>query len=524
MNKEKVLLTGASGSMGWESFQRLWERRSDYDIVLLLRPSKKNKRRFRRYEQEAGIAPFRGAGVAEGGGLKIVWGDVLNREDVEEACRGIDWCLHTLALISPEADRKPEMTYRVNYLGTKTIVEVLEAQDPENVRMVYISSIATYGDRLPPLHWGRTGDPVIPSKFDNYALTKIRAELAVMHSRIRYKVVLRQTFIMIPDLLSLMDPIMYHQALNSFMENITARDSGRLLVSCLDVPPDSPFWNEYHNVSGGPACRTTCMELLESFFGMLGMDARKVMDRNWFALKNFHMVFFEDADRLNRYLHHWEGGWSQEDYYREVWKAMPWYLKLVAWLNRSLRPFRWLVQAATHATMKRMALKPRGTLRWIRDHDRERVDAFFGSRETWEAIPDWKEEMPSLDHGQPHVRLDHGYDESKAQLEWEDLQQAAAFRGGILLGDEADSNEAGSSEGSGTGAGPGTAAGKGGWDGDMYRMLHWECAQGHRFDMSPHAVLKGGHWCTECISEPWDYGAFAGTNRFAAQVLDPPVE
>ncbi len=76
--------------MGFETFKELWKRREHYDIVLLLRPSPRNKRLFREYAGE---------------GLDIVWGDVLNQKDVIKACQGIDWCLHTMALISPEADR-----------------------------------------------------------------------------------------------------------------------------------------------------------------------------------------------------------------------------------------------------------------------------------------------------------------------------------------------------------------------------------------------------------------------------------
>ena len=321
--KQRVLLTGASGSMGFEAFQLLWEKRERYDIVLLLRPSRKNKRLFRYYEKQSGIVPIRGAGTVEGKGLRIVWGDALNREDVVEACRGIDWCLHTMALISPEADRDPEMADRVNARATHSLVEAIEAQDPEHIRMVYIGSVAMYGDRLPPVHVGRTGDPLLPSIYDHYAISKIKGELAVMQSRIRQRVSLRQTFIMIPELFSLMDPIMFHQPINSFMENITARDAGRLLVNCLDMGDDSDFWGRYYNISGGPGCRTTFLEFLERIYSMLGIDYRRVMERNWFALKNFHMQFFEDAQVLNGYLHHWEGGQSLEDFYREVWKNSP---------------------------------------------------------------------------------------------------------------------------------------------------------------------------------------------------------
>lgn len=201
LKKQVVLLTGASGSMGFEAFKILWNKREKYALRLLLRPSKKNRKKFRKYEKQA----------LQEGGLKIVWGDVLNREDVNTACRGIDWCLHPLALISPGADRNPEMAHKVNARGTRYIVEAIEAQDPAQIKLVYIGSIAEYGDLLPPVHTGRCGDPILPSKYDHYALSKIRGELAVMQSNIRHRVSLRQTFILIPELLSLRDPIMFHQ-------------------------------------------------------------------------------------------------------------------------------------------------------------------------------------------------------------------------------------------------------------------------------------------------------------------------
>jgi len=494
-SRQVVLLTGASGSMGFETFKQLWERRGQHDLVLLLRPSSKNKKLFRSYEKEAGVKPFDGRGIARGEGLKIVWGDALEKEDVTEACKGIDWCLHTMALISPEADRKPELAEKINFEATRNIVEAIEAQDPENIRMVHIGSVAQYGDRLPPVHMGRTGDPILPSLYDYYALTKIRAELAVMQSRIRHRVSLRQTFIMIPELFSLMDPIMFHQPINSFMENITARDSGRLMVNCLEVADDSDFWGNYYNISGGPECRTTFFELLEKVYGMLGLQPARVMERNWFALKNFHMLYYEDAEKLDQYLHHWDGVQSQEDYYRVVWEKMPWYLKMTAWCCKHLPPYRWMVERITHSQLSKLSQQPDGTRYWVAHNDSGKINAFYGSLEAFQAIPGWGDRMPSLDQQQPAMRLTHGYDEDKETLDLEDLQTAAGFRGGVLKSDS--------------------------WGGDVHTPLAWTCCQEHTFEMTPHAVLKGGHWCVDCIGPPWNYQALVEDNPFAAQVLDP---
>ena len=492
-DKPVVLLTGASGSMGFEVFKLLWEKRDRFEIVLLLRSSRKNKKQFRTFEKQSGIVPTREDGTVAGNGLKIVWGDALNREDVEEACKRIDWCLHAMALISPAADHDPEMTKKVNTRATRYIVEAIEAQDPEHIKLVYIGSVAEYGDRLPPVHVGRAGDPIIPSVYDHYAITKIKAELAVMQSRIRHRVSLRQTFIMIPGLFSLMDPIMFHQPINSFMENITARDSGRLLINCLEVPEDSDFWGRYFNSSGGPSCRTTYLEFLDRIYRMLGIDYRKAMERNWFALKNFHMQFYSDTYRLNEYLHHWDGGQTMEDFYKDVRNTLPRYLKITSWVNKYIPPCRWIVQKATHNQLKKLAQRKDGTLGWIRSSDNGKINAFFGSLEQYREIPGWGEEMPSLEHEQDHTKLDHGYDESKEHLDFEDLQRTAVFRGGSIESPV--------------------------WEGDMQAPLYWKCCQDHTFLMTPHAVLKGGHWCLECISPPWKYREVAAKNNFAAQVL-----
>jgi hypothetical protein len=217
------------------------------------------------------------------------------------------------------------------------------------------------------------------------------------------------------------------------------------------------------------------------------------MERNWFSLKNFHMQFFEDSERLNGYLHHWEGGQQMEDYFGEVWQKLPRYLKFTAWFSRHIPPCRWLVEGATRIQLKRLATKPEGTLHWIRHQEEGKIGAFFGPPGTWEEIGGWDLPLPSTDHSQGYRRLDHGYDESKKQLDMADLREAARFRGGSL---ESKS-----------------------WAGDLDRKLDWQCGLGHRFELTPRTVLKGGHWCLQCIERPRDYRQIGEKNPFAAQVM-----
>lgn len=205
------------------------------------------------------------------------------------------------------------------------------------------------------------------------------------------------------------------------------------------------------------------------------------------------MVFFEDSWKLNEFLNHWEGGATMEDYYSEVWKAFPRFLKTTAFLNKKSAVFRKIVEKSTKLQLKLLAARKRdGTLGWIKNRDHDRVNAFYGSYEAFEKIPGWNEKMPDLDHDIPFTRLQHGYDESKAVLDIDDLHEAARFRGGELLSEK--------------------------WDGDMFARLKWRCAFGHEFAMQPNTVLKGGHWCLDCLGPPWRYDELTGKSEFFAQV------
>ncbi len=500
MSREKVVLFGASGTMGYEALKELWRRRGEYDIVLLLRPSAKNKSLLRPYEEEAGIESIPGKGLVEAGGLRIVWGDATDYADVEEAVRGADWVLDAMAFISPQADYYPEMARSVNTGATKNIVRAIEAQQggAEHIRLVYTGTVAETGDRLQSIHWGRVGDPLKPSIFDYYAVTKIAGERAVLESNIRHWASLRMTFIMPADyqeFTDLSDPIMFHQPIDSFMENITARDAGYGLVRCLDVPDDSDFWRRAYNMGGGPSMRCTAYEYMNKSFQLNGLcGIESCAERQWFALRNFHMQYYEDSHVLNEYLHYWRD--TLDSYWKELGDSMPEDMRTMASACTTSPETQRSVEQMTYNLLKSMSENHRnGTVYWYKNRCDQRITAFFKDYETYESIPDWGVDMPQMDPEPEWHRLDHGYDESKGKLDLADLQDAAGFRGGECL--------------SGT------------WDGDLYSTLEWECAFGHEFTGKPYTILKAGHWCPECVPPPWNYDEEARRSPFFAQVWYP---
>jgi len=449
--------------MGSEAFKELLRRKDQYAIVLLLRPSKQNRRAFAKYQGQEGI--------------KIVWGDLCNFDDVLEAVNGVDYVLHPAALIAPEADKNPPLCKRINCGGAENIIAAIKKQpnNGDHVRLVHVSTVAAYGDRLPPIHMVKVGDPLKPSVGDFYATTKIAAERAVIESGLKYWAVMRQTYIAIPNAVSLLDPILFHQPVNTHIELITGEDAGYGLVQAIDAPDD--FYGKVYNMGGGPACRVVFGEYIERMMSIFGLgDYRKIMPLNWFALRNFHCCWYEDSWVLNEYLGHWR--YSLGDHYKQVEVATPWYLKLAGRIVPSL---------VIKAFIKRMA----DPLKWIEGKETEKIKAFFGSHEAWQNIPDWqhsvyaqqRESASSL----PGVKEKE--DESEGYT-IRDMKELARSRGGQCLSTKFV---------------------------DIKTKLKWKCAFGHEWEATPR-LSEAGHWCPECAPPPWDYDTQAKVDPALATI------
>jgi hypothetical protein len=303
------------------------------------------------------------------------------------------------------------------------------------------------------------------------------------------------TFIMpttYKELLVLQDPILFHMPIDAYMENLTDQDAGCGLVNCLDIPDDSDFWRRVYNMGGGPKMRSTAYDYLNRNYQLAGLSgAEACTERKWFAARNFHMQYYEDSHLLNEYLHYWRS--SMDGYWDEIAKDLPFNIRLVAFLAPLIPAFRKQAEQSTYSIMKNMVENHKnGTAYWYRNRNDLRISAFYKDYASYEAIPDWGVDMPSLDPDPDWQRLNHGYDETKESLDLDDLQGAAAFRGGECLAGE--------------------------WDGDMFTTLDWKCAAKHDFQAKANTILKAGHWCPKCMAPPWDFDQQARVNHFFAQV------
>lgn len=447
--KRRVFLTGSTGVMGSAALRELSGRLDKFEITLLARDSKKNRKK---------LAPY-----ISMDGIDVVWGDLMNYDDVLRGVTGADIVLHLGGMVSPAADYYPERTFKVNTTSMAHIVKaVKQMPDSDAVAVVYIGSVAQYGPCNPPCHWGRCGDPLTPAKLDAYARSKVAAERILSDSGLKKWVSLRQTGILSAALLAkATDPIAFHVPMTGVLEWVTDEDSGRLLANvCEERVPDS-FWQRFYNIGGGQSYRLTNYEFEKGLMGAIHCPPpEKIFDARWFATDNFHGMWYEDSDELDRLLH-FRSGKTFSEYLDKFSADLPWFFSLTPLVPA------FVMRAFMKWVAGRNELAP---LYWKKHNIKERIDAHFGGIDKWLAQPGWE----GIDLSRPSetaTRRSHGYDETKpaGELNIDDMREAASSRGGKCLSATMQ-------------------------PGDLTTLLKWQTADGTQFEASPASVLLGGHW------------------------------
>lgn len=440
---KRVFLTGATGVMGIKGLESLLASENNYSITILARPRKQNRKKLRPYELK---------------GVRVIWGDLCDYEKVEEGVRNSDIVLHVGGLVSPAADWYPQKTIETNVGAMKNIIKAARTVENPPV-IVYIGSVAQYGNRAVPYHWGQTGDVLLPALYDSYAYSKVEGERLLAESNLPRWVSLRQTGILHKGLLmKASDPISFHVPLRGVLEWVTDEDSGRLLERvCRDDIPDS-FWNHFYNIGGGESYRMTNYEFETKIMKAIGCPKpEKVFNTNWFATMNFHGFWYSDSDYLENILHYRSGD-TVDEYISKMKKELPWYFRLAP-----LAPPILLKQF-----MKRVAHTPGlGPMWWIRNNKKGRVEAAFGSYEEWTRIPDWE----TIDLSRPTDIVPEIREPIYSRSV---LEKLVSERGGLIAGIEGDEIN------------PDTRV-------DLI------CDSGHRFTLKARTLIEGGHWCSECL-------------------------
>lgn len=491
MYKKIISITGATGNMGIKVVKAL-SQLDNVKLRLLVLDTKKERRLAK-------------ALVRSNKQIEILYGNILNSNICDKLVNEADYVINMAAVIPPEADKKHNECIVANIDGVQNIVKSI-IKTGNKAKLIHISSVAIYGNRDYKHPWGRVGDPLLPSAYDVYGMTKLFGERMVLDSDINNWFILRQTGILYDKLLmkNISDGLMFHTCFNTPIEWVTDDDSATLIKNIIlsDISNElKGFWKKVYNIGGGKNYRTTGYDTFDIGFSIIGGNAEQFMKPEWQATRNFHCMWFEDSKELQDRFHFQSG--SLNAFWQNVLKHHKYFS-----LAKTLPP-----TLIRKIVIERLLSDNNSPYKWVKTNNEGRITAFFKSIEDYNKLKIGWNEAHILSKGQINnidyfqildadnivkngFRLNHGFDENKpiTELDIDDMKKCASFRGGECLS----SNMV---------------------KGDLYTKLTWKCSEGHIFEASPYTVLFAGHWCKECLNiYKWNFDKLAEKNPFYAQI------
>lgn len=343
---EKILLTGASGEIGYQTLLELLKQPERYQVRVLSLDRAYERRLFGQYSED----------------LEVVWGDLRNKEDVFKAVQGVSAVIHAGAVIPPLADEKPAFAREVNVGGTANILEAARSQ-AHPPRVIYTSSVSVYGDRIqnPEIS---LQDPLQPSQEDGYARTKIAAERLIQKSGLPWTI-FRLSAILTDQLK--IKPLMFHLPLDTSLEWCHKADVGYALVEALSC---EAVYGRAFNLGGGETCRTSARAFVRRMLDLYGI-APAVLPEHAFALQNFHCGYYADGWELQSLLRFQR--MSLEAYFAEMRARIS---RLVRFLVGLIPP--WMVRS--------YLLRLSEPFQAIKANNQDRIAYFYGTRQRFEEL------------------------------------------------------------------------------------------------------------------------------------------
>ena len=195
-------------------------------------------------------------------GIDIVKGDITDADGVRAAVDGADAVLHLAAILPPNSERDRELTFRVNVGGTQNIIDAMEQVNP-NARLVFTSSISTYGDTSadePPVRVGHS-----QSAIDIYADSKIEGEKLITESSLSNTVSLRIAGISVPAFLEPPTPWPFME--DQRVEMVHRDDVADALFASASAPEAG---GKIFNIGGGPTWQLHGRDYVRDFYEVMG--------------------------------------------------------------------------------------------------------------------------------------------------------------------------------------------------------------------------------------------------------------
>ncbi len=245
--KLKILLTGAFGNVGQNTLKQLLTCEHEVTCFDLQNsPNEKSCTELLKKWQ-----------------FKTIWGDILDKNDLNIAVKGIDCIIHLAAIIPPLSEKNPELTYEVNVEGTRNLINAAKTL-PNKPRIIMASSVSIYGVTMhlkPPV---RVDSPLNPS--DHYSHTKVECEKILRESGLPW-MILRLGAVSVEKIPRKFDSILYEMPLDQRIEFVSSKDCGIAFANAVMLDEI----NKIFLIGGGDECQLLQREFLSGLFDAFGL-------------------------------------------------------------------------------------------------------------------------------------------------------------------------------------------------------------------------------------------------------------
>jgi UDP-glucose 4-epimerase len=243
----KVLLTGAFGNVGQNALKQLIIR--EHDVTCFDLPNSPNKKSCAKLSKKLQF--------------KMIWGNILNKKDLNKALKGIECIIHLAAIIPPLSEINPELARRVNVDGTRNLIDSAKKL-PNKPRFIIASSASVHGVTIhsePPV----TADsPLDPS--DNYSHTKVECEKMLRESGLPW-IILRLAAVSVEKIPRKFDSLLFEMPLNQRIEFVSSNDCGIAFANAVTIDEV----NKIFLIGGGKDCQLLEKDFLNGLFDAFGL-------------------------------------------------------------------------------------------------------------------------------------------------------------------------------------------------------------------------------------------------------------
>ncbi len=291
----KVLITGAFGNIGLSTIEEVIKQ-GDYVRCFDLK-NKKNERIFKKLKK---IYKNR---------IEVYWGDITRIDDVRKALEEQDVVIH-LAFIIPklsstglESEEVPNIAYKINVIGTKNLVSIMEALIKPK-KIIFTSSVHVYGltQHLKPPR--RSDDPLNPH--EHYSKHKLECENIIKSSNLTWSIY--RLAASLPINLKL-DRGMFDVPLNNRMEYVHTKDVGYAIAKGIR---SDKIWRKVLLIGGGERCQYYYKDIVKKVLEGIGIG---MLPEEAFSDKPFATDWM-DTKESEEILHYQRR--TIEDYVKDV--------------------------------------------------------------------------------------------------------------------------------------------------------------------------------------------------------------